>query len=186
MKFSTIITIIASVAVGSANASTSFLRSSVNEDPAAAPESQADCYTSCLTPEGRAKKVKDLSKKKVTNSVEECFEVHCDGANRSIEQIECTSKCAKDFGKGVEKSIEKAIDDCEDKCEKSCSSSDEDESGSKDDCKRDCDKECASGSLDKSVQKKAQKNLGKTFANGNECIESCFAPATDYETLKIA
>ena len=186
MKFSTIITIIASVAVGSANASTSFLRSSVNEVPTTLPESPATCYKECLTPEG--KKAKDLSKKKVTNSVEECFAVHCDGANRSFQENACAADCAEGFGKDVEKAVEKAIDDCEDKCEKSCSSSDKDDEDSKgnDDCKKDCEKECDSGSLDSSTVKKAQKNINKSFANGEECIESCFPAPTDYETLKIA
>jgi len=123
---------------------TSFLRSSINEDPAATvPESQADCHKSCATLEGR--KAKDFKKSKVTESAEACAAEHCGGTTRSFEEKTCTNTCYKKFGKDVQKTVEKAIDDCEDKCEKSCSSSDED------DCKKKCDKECASGSVDKSV-----------------------------------
>jgi hypothetical protein len=169
---------------------TSFLRSSVNEEPATLPESPATCYKECLTPERRAKKVKNLSSKKVTNSVEGCFAEYCDATSRSIQETECTSKCASEFGKGVGSAVKKAINSCESNCQKSCSSSDEDESGSNDDCKKDCKKECEKGDIDKSTAKKTEKNINKTYVNGDECLEACFpAPAaapTDYETLKIA
>jgi hypothetical protein len=121
---------------------TSFLRSSVNEDP-------ATCYKQCLNPD--SDKRKDLKAKKITATVEDCYAAYCDATSRSIEENACAADCAKDFGKGVARAVDKAIDECEDKCERSCSSSDKDDEDGKDDykdCKRDCEKECDSGSLD--------------------------------------
>ena len=128
---------------------TSFLRSSINEDPATVPESQAECYKKCATVEGRVKKAKDAKKSKITESATACAVEHCGGATRSTQETECVGKCYKNFGKDFQKTVESAVDDCEKRCEKSCSSGDED--ASKNDCDKDCKKKCEKGSLDGKV-----------------------------------
>ena len=98
---------------------TSFLRSSIIEELAAASEDTLSCYKSCATELGRQqleiKKKNNKSKRgnvkadRITGAAEACSDEYC-STNRSAAETTCANSCYKQYGEEAAKAANKAID----------------------------------------------------------------------------